>query len=494
MKKSVFLKNTIRNKVFLFFICFCAVILVVLWLFQVVFLDNFYEEIKKNEVKSFASTIKKNFNNSNFSEVTDELTVLNAFSVKILNMNGQTVYSKEGTFNSIIHKLSTTAIEQLYSETSAKGGKVLGYYSPDVLEMTDERFYQPGGGVDRNFAPMPNRHKMEMIIYSEIADINGESYFIMINSEISPVDATVNTLRIQLIYITVFIVILALIISYFVAKQISTPIENINEAAKILAKGNYNVDFTTTGFNEIEELSATLNYAAVELSKVDSLRKELIANVSHDLRTPLTLIGGYAEVMRDVPSENNSENAQVIIDETKRLTTLVNHVLDMAKLENGSLPINFERMNITQLLHQVTERIQELVRNEGFVIDFLDDVKQDVYVYADEARISQVIYNLLINAINYNGEDKRVLVRQSIEGDSVKISVIDSGEGIEQENLKYIWDRYFKENKNHKRAVTGSGIGLSIVKGVVNKHGGAYGVESEIGRGSTFWFSLKILK
>ncbi|MFA6808579.1 MAG: HAMP domain-containing sensor histidine kinase, partial [Eubacteriales bacterium] len=247
--------------------------------------------------------------------------------------------------------------------------------------------------------------------------------------------------------------------------------------------------FEGSGYKEIKELSDTLNFASSELSKVDDLRKELIANISHDLRTPLTLIGGYAEAMRDLPDENNAENAQIIIDETTRLTTLVNNVLDLSKIQSGMQKFNLASFNLTDSIEHVINRVNELVKVEGYTISFIYD--SNVIITADETRITQALYNLLVNAINYSGDDKTVVVKQLTSDHKVKIEVIDNGEGIPSEKLPYIWDRYFKSDEAHKRAVTGSGIGLSIVKSIIEMHEGEYGVNSSLNEGSVFWFKLK---
>jgi signal transduction histidine kinase len=271
---------------------------------------------------------------------------------------------------------------------------------------------------------------------------------------------------------------------------VSNPIEKINDSAKVLSRGNYNVSFDGSGYKEIRELSDTLNYASKELSKVEGLRKELIANVSHDLRTPLTLIGGYAEAMRDLPDENTSENAQIIIDETNRLTTLVNDMLDISKLQSNMQVLNISLFNLTDSLKKSISNMCELLKKDGYTIDFV--FNEDVIIEGDESKISQAFYNLLINAVNYSGADKKIKISQILKKDSVKIEVSDTGEGIPEKDLPYIWDRYYKSDKSHKRALTGTGLGLSIVKSIIYMHNGSYGVESKEGDGSTFWFELKI--
>jgi len=282
--------------------------------------------------------------------------------------------------------------------------------------------------------------------------------------------------------------LLAVLLAMIIAKRVSKPIEIINRSAQTLAKGDYSTRFSGKGFNEIVELSETLNTAAIELGKVENLRRELLANVSHDLRTPLSLIYGYAEMMNDFPGEISKEQTKVIMDETMRLTTLVNDVLDISKLESEMESLAISSFNITKNILDTTCRVEELLKNDGYRILFERD--SDVYVDADEMKISRAFYNLLINAVNYSGHERVILVSQAEHHNSVIISVTDNGAGIEEKDLGHIWDRYYKNGGAHTRAVMGTGLGLSIVKKVMELHGGRYGVSSEPGKGSTFWFEL----
>jgi His Kinase A (phosphoacceptor) domain./Histidine kinase-, DNA gyrase B-, and HSP90-like ATPase./HAMP domain. len=279
-------------------------------------------------------------------------------------------------------------------------------------------------------------------------------------------------------------------LAIIIAKYISKPIEQINRSAKALATGNYETEFHGSGYLEIKELSDTLNTAAVELSKVERLRRELMANVSHDLRTPLSLIYSYAEMMHDFPDEVTPEQSQIIMDEAKRLSSLVNDMLDLSLIESGASKLNKAYYNLTESLKATVSRMNELVKKEGYKLIF--EYNEDVNINGDEVKITQAFYNLLINAITHGGDDKIVLVRQIVNGNTVKIEVADHGNGIRKSDLPYIWERYYKVDKNHKRPIMGTGLGLSIVKKVIEMHDGSYGVESEEGKGSIFWFSLKI--
>ena len=479
---------SIKWKIFVYLIGFCTLLLILLWLFQIVFLDSFYKNIKINEVKKTASIIMKNIDNENIGEIIENLSVSNDVCVEVLSENGTVLYSSDVLTDCIIHKMPQFEKMRLVNQTVENGGELLGYYNRGSFfgnVLNRNRF------GNRELETNMNMNLQETIIYSKIiTDKNGDKIILFLNSVISPVEATVKTLYIQLYYITGFMIIFSIILALLIAKRVSRPIEELNDSTKKLAIGDYNVKFDASGYKEIKELSKTLTYTASELSKVDRLKNELIANISHDLRTPLTLISGYAEAMRDLPNESTPENAQIIVDEAQRLTTLVNDVLDISKIQAGKEVLNVAPFNLTEMINTAIKRMREMVKNLGYKIEFEYD--KQVNVIADETKIYQAFYNLLINAINYTGFDKIVEVHQIVEGDTVKIEVKDTGEGVSEENLPYIWDRYYKIEKTHKRAVAGTGIGLSIVKSVIEMHGGKYGVVSKINEGSTFWFSLNI--
>ncbi len=268
----------------------------------------------------------------------------------------------------------------------------------------------------------------------------------MISTMISPVNATVTTLRYQLYFVTGIMILLSVLLAVIISKKVSTPIEKLNSGAKVLSKGDYDVTFSGSGYREIEELSDTLNTAATELGKVEKLRRELMANISHDLRTPLSLIYGYAEIMHDFPGEISPEQTQTIMDETRRLSSLVDDVMDISKLESGMESLSLSDYSLTRSLKATTDRVAELIKKDGYKLTF--EYGEEIRVSADEIKIIQAYYNLLINAVNYTGADKTVKVRQTAEDGFVRIEVTDTGEGIPKENLPYIWDRYYKADKN----------------------------------------------
>jgi signal transduction histidine kinase len=206
------------------------------------------------------------------------------------------------------------------------------------------------------------------------------------------------------------------------------------------------------------------------------------------------MIKGYAEVMRDIPDENTPENVQVIIDEAAHLSDMVSDMLDISKIHSGAQKLTIEEFSISDTVREVLGRYEKLTEHDGYSIDFVSD--GEYFVSADRSMMVRVLYNLINNAINYTGDDKRVVLTQTYneKTNAVRISVSDSGDGIGKDDLDAVWDRYYKVDKVHKRAKIGTGLGLSIVKGILEAHGCAYGVESRVDEGSNFWFEMEMFR
>lgn len=480
MKKRI--ENvSIKYKIWIYLIGFCILLLSILWIAQVGLLKSFYKSVKMRQTRQAVKAVERSIDSEYAQDLIESIAQENEVCVLVLSNTATEIFSAEELRDCSIHKMPFLDKKMIVEKTLTANREIYQNYERQFDKKPMDNMMPP---QDHKGGDM-----VQSLVYSKpIKNAAGKELVVVVNTRVEPVDATVYTLRIQLTFVTFVTLIVAGIMSFYISRKVAEPIEKINESAKILAQGNYDVVFKARGYKEINELSDTLTYTATELSKVESLRQEFIANISHDLRTPLTLIGGYAEVMRDIPGENSPENAQVVIDEAKRLATLVSDVLSISKIQAGvTLPV-CTPYNITSSIQKTVERMQELLKSEGYSINF--EYNQDVIVKADELLISQSFYNLLTNAVTYTGTDKLITVRQVLENSSVRIEVCDTGDGIAAANLPYVWERYYRIDKTHKRAVTGTGIGLSIVKSLVTAHGGKYGVISEEGKGSTFWFSL----
>ena len=475
----------LRYRVVMYFLLFSLIMLILLWLFQTVFFKGFYRSVKISQVESCAKNIitmmqgtedDEGVNVDKVSAMVEYIYEQNDMMVALYDLNtnfAMSICSSDVPEN--LEKISGSDVIRYRNMAMQNGGT--------YLEYRHKALNEDSGSLEKYAA--------ESVTYSEVfMDSGNGRYMITIRSIITPFNSVVDTLRNQLIIISAILIVLSVVLSIIVSNLITRPIIKTNKAAKELAKQHYDVKFESDGYLEIRELNDTLNFAARELTKVEKLRKDLIANISHDLRTPLTMITGYGEVIRDLPGENTPENIQIIIDEATRLNELVTDLLDISKLQSGAMQLVRTDFSLTKCIEEIFNRYTKLIEQNHYNIVF--NYKEDVIINADDVKIKQVIYNLINNAINYVGDDKTVIVTQIADKNFVRVEVTDHGVGIDPDKLEYIWDRYYKVDKAHKSAVIGTGLGLSIVKNILELHNARFGVKSKLGAGSTFWFELPV--
>ena len=502
----------ISGKLFLYLFVFTLVVMFLIWLFQIFLLDVFYERAKYKELDRVAEELAY-FSDDEESLGTAVYDYASRYGIciSVYKLNGSA--AEEITKSHVagvcaVHLLSDKDRSELYEKALLNGGRL------SVVYPVERQFFEgnPSGGdapddtrpIDEdsesaydesrpphNYAHIVVEKSDNAVSVHVVENSRGQSYIFLLDSKLTPVSSIIETLELQALWLGAILLVLALGLAVLIAQTVLRPIVSMSASARRLARGDYGVAFVGSGFRESRELAETLNYASIELSKTDALQKELIANVSHDLRTPLTMIKGYSEIMRDLPGENTPENVQVVIDEAERMSELVSDLLDLSKIRAGSRVPTYECFDLTETVYSTLARYEKLIEHDGYTITF--EKSESVQVYADRTMILQVLYNLINNAVNYTNEDDRtVRVIQAVEGDRVRISVIDTGDGISKEELPLIWDRYYKVDKIHKRAMVGTGLGLSIVKQILEQHSAIYGVSSTMGKGSTFWFSLPI--
>jgi len=476
------------TRLLLSYALFTFIVLLLLWVFQTFLLDDLYRLVKNHELDQCSRILSQYAADDveELEEVTEVLSQKYSTCVSIYQVKrnyGARIVTKHVNSFCFLHSMTTgDMLTKLYGEARKNGGVYTERIS--LSDMFSHSDVQTGGSLD------------EIVVNVRLVSGEFGERMILLNTEMVPVDSTVSTLRLQLVYLSVILLCVGIILAAVMSSVITRPVRAMSREAAKLAMGSYDVNFDGGNCKETAQLSETLNRAAYELSKLDKMQKDLIANISHDLRTPLTMIAGYTEAMRDLPGEATPENMQIVIDETNRLTSLVNDMLEVSRYQGGAQVLHVAPFNFTEVIRRTVERYAKLREKEGYNIDFQWD-GGDVYVEADEQRILQAVYNLVNNAINYTGEDKTVVIRQSIvpadeAGDEVLLEVIDTGCGIPEEALPLVWERYYKVHDFHKRANMGTGLGLSIVKNILVLHGAKFGVTSTLGKGSCFWFKLKI--
>lgn len=459
-------KHSIRTRFFLFFTGLALLIMILIWGLLIALLKPNYISSKKAGLISLADDIESIYNTDGFRNNADRLSFESNTETLIFDLVYQRyVYSTASLVTSRYVDRFPTIIDETIK--NIEGRQLF------KLEFTD---------IDA-----------EMYIYGRVID-NNRAVLILLTS-IDPIDSTTVILAKQFVLITLIVLLLAMGLSFVLARKLSNPIRSIASAAKNIATDGYDKDKADTGgFAELELLSKSLDYASDEIAQVQNLRRELIANTSHDLRTPLTMIKAYAEMIRDLSGDNpekREEHLNVIITEADRLTRLVGDLLELSRLESDFTQLEIEDTSLSECIDETVRKFDLIRETQGYIFEV--NIGGDFIVEADKFRLTQVLYNLISNAVAHVGVDKKVVVTLFSESaDHCRVEITDHGVGIPKEELPHIWERYYRTAESHKRSHIGTGLGLSIVKNILTAHGSEFGVSSTVGKGTTFFFKMKL--
>ncbi len=313
--------------------------------------------------------------------------------------------------------------------------------------------------------------------------------YVVIHCDMQEIQESCNSL-LNISYITLVILfLLSLIILIFFTEMVYIPLRKITYATEQYASGNMHYEFQVESDDEIGYLAACLNYMASQIAGAEDDQKKFVANVSHDFRSPLTSVRGYLEAMIDgtIPPEMHDKYLNIVLNETERLTKLTNSLLSLNNLNTKGMLLDRTDFNINQILRTTAAPC----RKKTIVIEMIL-TGEELYVTADMEKIQQVLYNLLDNAIKFSHHDSVIKVETSVKNNKMFVSVKDSGIGIPKDDLKLIWDRFYKSDLSRGKDKKGTGLGLSIVKEIINCHGENINVISTEGVGSEFIFSLPL--
>lgn len=298
-------------------------------------------------------------------------------------------------------------------------------------------------------------------------------------------------MRFTLLYVTIGALAVGLIASWVLTYFISKPLISLSAAAKRVADGDKDIKFNDIkGYNEVEELAESLTEMSSQLTRTDALRRDLLANISHDLRTPLTVIKTRAEMIKDMSDdkEKRDKNLLLIMEEADKLSSLVQDILDLSKIEAaGKEGAEWSEFDMSQLAKRVVGRFEPFTE-QGYT--FILEADDKAVVNADERRMEQALYNLVSNAVNYTGDDKKIFVTVKVTDQGLtRVEVRDTGKGIAPEEIERVWQRFYRSGTTSSKR-KGTGLGLTIVKTVLETHGANFGVQSELNKGSVFYFEL----
>ena len=473
MENLKYKKNaSLRSKIFIYFILATAAFIILIWLLQSLFFEYNYVGNKRSLMRDYGETI---YADGNIDGALDSGYMA---SIRAAGIDVYVVYLSDG-------EVTVIDPEDILPTTTPGNGEVMtredGEYDTfiSIINAANASAYENESYV------LSSTADKKYLYYARI--LNDNAYLILL-SDLTVLTATQKMLKSQMLLSAFIVFIVAFFASFIISKKLSEPLDKMSKVAEAWAGGDETVDFDGGGYKETDELAGALNYAKSEINKSEKLRRDLLANVSHDLKTPLTMIKAYAEMIRDISGddkEKRTKHTNVIISESDRLTSLVNDILKLSKMQSSvDLPVK-KVFNLTEVIETVLYRFEAALEGKGYKINC--ELAPDVYTEADESKIESVVYNLVGNSINYTGEDKTVNVYLTVDGNIATLEIIDTGSGIGKDKIDGIWDRYLRYSETHTRTVKGTGLGLSIVKAALEAHGLEFGVISRKDEGSNFF-------
>ena len=322
---------------------------------------------------------------------------------------------------------------------------------------------------------------------------SGKQGILMIHSDISRWNASFRQITLWTLAICVIAAFVVLFTSYYIAKRIINPFVDMNHIVQCYSKGDFSQRIPVQGKDEASQLGRSFNEMADQLKNLEVTRQSFVANVSHELRSPLTSMKGFLEAMMDgtIPAEEHENYIDIVLSETRRMTVMVNDLLDLARIESGIITVNFEVFDINELIRRTLITFEARISEKRMELDVRFAMEQS-FVYADSNQISQVLRNLIDNAIKYSPEGRTLLVSTYALRKEVYVTIRDTGVGIPAEDVPHIFDRFYKVEKAHTPSPqVGSGLGLAIVKKIIEAHGQSITVKSARGKGTQFTFTLE---
>ncbi len=482
--KNKYNSRTYSLKVFGLFFLVIVLILSIIWAMVLPLYSGQIVQSKVNEVQTNGDEIASLFGTENFEKEVVKISSSAGMQVLIF-----AYYNKNLDLDSRIISCSP------FYPTNANVNVTLNDETLDMIKTSELNLrannYKSSCDIyDVSAAFGQETQSNNIIIYYAVLDIYGLEYFMYATKPLYA-DNTMSTITEFLAISTAVSFTLCVLLCILLSKEIVSPIKNMSKKANALLDGDFLVHFDGNGSNEIDVLAEALNTATNQMSQTQGLRQDVIANVSHDLKTPLTLIKSYAEMLKDFPNapqNKKEERLDLIISETDRLTALVNQMLKLSQTESGVVPLKKTVFDLSELTSKVI-KIYSVKENEGFNFDV--DVTEKLFVLADKLQIEQVIHNYLTNAIKYTGKDKHIKITLKRVNDVARFDVFDTGKGISDEDRIKIWDRYYRASKQYTRGA-GNGLGLSIVKNILTRHEFKYGVNSVMNKGSDFFFEIPL--
>ena len=490
-------RHSLRRQMVITFVSALIILIALIVFVNTSFLEDYYIVNKRKDLTSLYTAMDINVSNGHLDnqDVQDKIdgqAEKKNISVMVINPDGTIGYTTYADYESAFHApLYFKLLSHIYDQDQDVG---------KILKETDTyQIYQ-------------TKDSLTKIEYLEMwGSLSDGSIFVMR----SPVESMRDSARLAnkfLIYLGMIAMVLGGALVWVNSNTISKPIKELAELSKRMANLDFNARYESGGENEISVLGNNFNVMSDKLEKtiselksannilqkdiekrekVDQMRREFLGNVSHELKTPIALIQGYAEGLKEGVIEDDESRefyCDVIMDEAAKMNNMVKNLLTLNQLEFGDEQLTFERFDVAELIKGVLSSMDLLVKQAGATASYIGE--DHIYVWGDEFKAEQVIRNYLTNAINHVENEKRIEIRAVLrDNDLVRVTVFNSGKPIPEEDLKRLWDKFYKVDKSHTREYGGHGIGLSIVKAIMKSFNQQFGVKN-YDNGVEFWFEM----
>ena len=481
----------------MWFLCFiCLFLLGLFWLLSTQLLEPLYTKHIEAQLTNQADSIVERLD-----DAIAEGKVLSSWSFGQLAVNSDffdkltlELYTK-GSLNSFCVDISDTTLHTIYKIENQSFCNLHGTYLSDsanndkiiATALAMRRKCRSVGSFVQTLNPPRLSGSAQLLVGRITAD---GSYTVLVTTSLVHVTEAGKVLSTVLPLAAALIFAFSMSAAWLFSEWFTKPLRALSGAARQVAQGNYAVHVDSVRNDELGDLAQEFNHMAKEVQHASQMQRDLLANVSHDLRTPLTLIKGYAETVRDLTGDDKKhrdEQMNIIVDETDRLTALVSSVMELSKVTSGALKCEKVHFDMGQLCDEVSERYDAVCAQNGWQLK-LEIPDEELPVCADPDMMQRALHNLLGNAMHHIGEDGIFVLRALRCPEGVRVEVEDHGPGISAEDLPYIFDRYYRSRSDAGKQ--GTGLGLSITKAIFQQHGFRFGVHSTVGKGTVFWFIM----
>ena len=484
----------------MWFLCFiCLFLLGLFWLLSTQLLEPLYTKHIETQLTNQADSIVERLD-----DAIAEGKVLSSWSFGQLAVNSDffdkltlELYTK-GSLNSFCVDISDTTLHTIYKIENQSFCNLHGTYLSDsanndkiiATALAMRRKCRSMGSFVQTLNPPRLSGSAQLLVGRITAD---GSYTVLVTTSLMHVSEAGEVMSTVLPLAAALIFAFSMSAAWLFSEWFTKPLRQLSGAARQVAQGDYAVQVETNRRDELGDLAQEFNHMAKEVQHAAQMQRDLLANVSHDLRTPLTLIKGYAETVRDLTGDDKAhrdEQMNIIVDETDRLTALVSSVMELSKVTSGTYKCERVHFDMGQLCDEVSERYDAICAQNGWQLK-LELPDEELPVYADPDMMQRALHNLLGNAMHHIGQDGIFILRAFRCSEGVRVEVEDHGPGIAAADLPYIFDRYYRSRSDAGKQ--GTGLGLSITKAIFQQHSFRFGVQSTVGKGTTFWFVMSDL-